>query len=596
MSTRTRRRACLALVALLVLFHAACNWRYLGRDLSLQKKDVPAHLKLCTKFNLQARDVLCGSRLPWGRIVRLVGLFHQESMPVEHIWMWPRLAYAVTGSVTALAGLTPRVIVFSNIIWLAVLLLSVFFIGSRCMNPETGLLSAFVASLFPATYGFSRTYGLDFPLTAMVALDIYWLIRADYFSRRLPSLLLGVMIGLGLLVKEQLLIFICAPLALAVVLGAARAFRGGTPMGRMFANAAVALVVAAAVSSPFWWGNIEDIVSVFIKHAAEAREFEGYVDIDSRYMKSFAFSARYFAYYAVVAIVYVSPPLCALAAVLLTPFLRSRFHPKAYLFLWIAAPYAVFTAMEIKYSTYYMPALSALALIIGAGLMSLKRGALRYLLCAAALGWGLAHFAQLSLHVGPAPYEGSRLYASDALRSDGYPVWAHPAFPTNLERIAHRFIGEIGSREQGNRYVRIGICEFEYSDRDYLLVDSFEYFMESVNPGVYVYRSHFAPDSFLESADSFNYLVVLERGEKEQPDFGAVDAFFGVGQGAWLSKKYLGGPETLARLIEGFRGYEPLAHALLSPEGVSAFLLRKPAFPVGNGTVVPATHLVSTNV
>jgi len=77
------------------------------------------------------------------------------------------------------------------------------------------------------------------------------------------------------------------------------------------------------------------------------------------------------------------------------------------------------------------------------------------------------------------------------------------------------FIEEISARDQGNKYVRIGICEFEYSDRDYLLVESLEYFMESVNPCVYVYRSYFSPDSFLECMDSFNYLLVLEEGEYE---------------------------------------------------------------------------------
>lgn len=590
MSTRTRRRAYLILITLVVLSHAAFNRRYLQGDLFIQKKDVAAHLKLCTKFLLQARDVTRSGRSPWDCIARLTGLFHQESMPVEHIWMWPRLAYAVTAPAATLGGLTPRVIIFSNLIWLAVLLFSVFSIGSRCMNPEAGFLSALTAALLPATYGLSRTYSLDFPLTAMVALNIYWLIRSEYFSRRIPSIFLGVMTGLGLLVKEQLLIFIGAPLAFALVVGVARAFRGRTPAGRVLANAAVAALVTVVLSSPFWWGNIDNIVTVFIRHT-EACE-----GIDPHHRAVSLMSAQCLVYYLVVAVIYVSPPLCALAALLLAPFLRSRFRARAYLLLWLAAPYAVFTAMEIKYSTYYLPALPAFACVIGAGLASLRARALKYSLCAAAVGWGLFHFAQLSFCIGAAPYKGCTLYASDALRPDGYPVWSHPAFPNNLEKVARRFIREIGCREQGNRYVRIGVCELEYSSRDYLLVDSFEYFMESVHPGVYVYRSHFATDSFLECMDSFNYLVVLEEGEKAQPDFRSLESYLGGRRDAFLSAKPLNGPAPLARLIGGYRGYELIDRALLSPEGVSVFLMRKPPFPVGDDAVIPATHLVSANV
>ena len=580
----------------MVLLHSLCNWRYLSGDPYLQQKDVAAHLKVCTKFLLQARDVIRSGASPWARFMGLASLFHQESIPMEHIWIWPRLVYAVSAPAAALWDLTPRVIILSNSIWLTVLLLSVYFIGARCMSPEAGFLSALTASLFPATYGLSRNYGLDFPLMAVVALSIYWLIRTEGFSRRLPSIVLGCAMGLGLLVKMQLIIFICGPLAFALVIGMARAFKGGAPPCRVLANAALAGLAAVLLSSPFWWGNIDNIMLVFIRHAAQIKEFEGYVDIDPHYLASFVLSPQYFAYYPVAAVVYVSPPLCALGILLLPVFLRSRFKSKAIVLLWIVAPYALFTIIEIKYSVFYLPSLPAVACIIGVGLSSIRRKALKYTLCAAAFGWGLFHFAQLSFSLGPAPYGDCRPYSSNALRPDGYPVWAHPAFPNNLERVARSFIEEISAREQGNKYVRIGICEFEYSDRDYLLVDSLEYFMESVNPCMYVYRSYFSADSFLECMDSFNFIIVLEKGEKALPDLKEFEGYFTEGRGAGVRKKYLKNEEDFLRLTKNYLHYEILDSDLLLPSNISAFLLRKPPFPVGDSAVIPATHLYSANV
>ncbi|MDD5556398.1 MAG: glycosyltransferase family 39 protein [bacterium] len=595
-----------ALTALLIASQAMAHVLFLRGDLNIERKDVAAHLKLHTKYHLQMRDMVRNSTSPGGLVRDSIALFHQRSMPEEHIWIWPRLIYVVTAPMTLLFGLTPRVIILSNLIWLSVLLLSIYCIGNRFLNPEAGFLSALAVSLFPVTYGMARGYGLDFPLMAAIAVNIYWLMRTDFFTRTLPSAILGCMMGLGLLVKMQLVIFLCGPVTYALLVGARDAYRGRRDAGRgrahslslpgrFIMNVSVVAALGMILSSLFWWGNLRDIVDVFVKHAARVSEF-GNVDLDREYLGSFSLSPQYFCYYLVPAIIYVSPVFFAAAVLALPCFLRSGFRGKAFILLWIAVPYVIWTMIQVKYDVYFFGSLPAFGVLIGAGLSTIRKRALRYALCAAALCWGIFHFMQLSFGLGPPPYAGCAPYAGDALRADGYPVWAHPAFPNNLERVARRFIGEIGVREAGNRYVRIGVCEFEYSARNYLLVDSFEYFMESANPEVYVYRSFFAPESFLECMDSFNYLVVLEEGEREHPDFRPLAAFFAGGYGASLRARHLGSADTFERLVGGYRGYELLDRELLHPEGVSAFLLRKPPFPVAYDAALPATHLVSANV
>ena len=607
MTTIATKRRYFFLTILLLIFHLLCNWYYLQGDLNIQQKDVAAHLKVHTKFYLQARDLFRNACSPWDFIKDFTGLFHQESMEEEHIWIWPRLVYTATFPLTALFGLTPRVIIFSNGIWLAVLIFSVYFIGLKNMNPQAGFLSALVVSFFPATYGLSRKYGLDFPLMAMVALNLYWLIQTDFFSNRTPSFLFGCTMGLGLLVKVQIIIFMAGPLIFALGGGVLRFFRGhqesGAPKGiqgfrpgRSLINVLIAALCMGLISSLFWRGNLDNIYNVFFKHATEIEEFAGYVDIDAGYLRSFVLSPQYFAFYVVTTILYVSPLFFALSIIMLPAFLSSSFRAKMFVILSIIIPYIIWTAIEIKYAVFYLVGLPAFSIVIGVGLASLRKKLLKYGLTGVAVAWGLFHFLNLSFSVGPAPYKNCALFSGNFLRDDGYPVWAHPAIENNLETVVRNFIAEIDRLEEGNNYVRIGILEFEYSDRDYLLVDGLEYFMESVDPHVYVYRSFFSPDSFLECMDSFNFIIVLEEGEKAAPDFNGFERYFTEGRGAYLCKKYLKSEENFLRLTKSYQNYEILDSDLLLPLNISAFLLRKPSFPVGDTAVIPATHLYSANV
>jgi 4-amino-4-deoxy-L-arabinose transferase-like glycosyltransferase len=108
-----------------------------------------------------------------------------------------------------------------NVLYLAVLLGSVYGIGQRLGGPidgkRVGLLAAFVVATLPMIYAISRFYYLELALTAMVALSIYLLLASDRFENRAISLLFGLGAGLGLLTKRTYLTFMIAPMCLVVV-------------------------------------------------------------------------------------------------------------------------------------------------------------------------------------------------------------------------------------------------------------------------------------------------------------------------------------------------------------------------------------------
>jgi hypothetical protein len=583
----------------LVFGHVGATAIYLRGDLNIGQKDVAAHLKICTKYYLQMRDLIRHESSPWTLLKKTVMLFHQKSMGEEHIWLWPRLVYAVTAPAASLFGLTPRVIIFSNAVWLALLILSIYGIGSRGMSPAAGLISAVAVSFFPATYGLSRNYGLDFPLMAVTALNIYWLMRTERFSRRGASAVFGCTMALGLLVKLQIVIFMCAPIAVALAGGVATALHAGSARRKavsgLAAHLLLAAFLAAALSSIHWWGNVENTVNIFIKHSAKIEEF-GNVDVDTRHLAASVLSPEYFAYYLVAAIVYVSPVYCALCLILLPTFLRSRFAGKGIILAWSVGSYALWTMIQFKWDVYCFPFLPACALIIGAGIASLRRTGVRIILVAVCVAWGLLHYLNLSFPIGPPPYRDCRLYASECVRADGYPVWARPPLENTIEDIAGKFMDIVNAQESGNGYLRVGILEYDYSAEDYVLVDCLEYLMEARNPAMYVYRSFFSPDSFLECMDSFNFIIVLEKGNRGVPGFKAFEDYFTEGQGTALTFRYIQSREIFLNIAGGYGTYETMARGYIVPEGVTAFLMRKPPFPVGADTAMPATRLVGANV
>jgi hypothetical protein len=103
-------------------------------------------------------------------------------------------------------------ILVTNSLFLLILIISMYRIGSILYNKNIGLLSALFTSIFPLVFGQSRNAMLDFPLMAMISLSIYLLLRTNGFCSILYSIFVGVSLGLSQLTKESAIIFIFAPL------------------------------------------------------------------------------------------------------------------------------------------------------------------------------------------------------------------------------------------------------------------------------------------------------------------------------------------------------------------------------------------------
>src|SRR5260370_1057907 len=85
--------------------------------------------------------------------------------------------------------------------FLALALACVYGLGRRLADVETGLWAAFLLATAPFVVFSLTNFQLDLPLTAMVALTLYAVIRAEHFGRPGWSLALGAALALGILTK-----------------------------------------------------------------------------------------------------------------------------------------------------------------------------------------------------------------------------------------------------------------------------------------------------------------------------------------------------------------------------------------------------------
>lgn len=115
--------------------------------------------------------------------------------------------FFITASSFLLFGSDKNTIIMSNLIYFAILLFATYGIGEKLYNYKVGILSAFLVSMFPTVFALSRVLIVDFALAAMVALTFY-LFALDKFDSLKFSLLTGIVIGLGSLIKQSYFLFL----------------------------------------------------------------------------------------------------------------------------------------------------------------------------------------------------------------------------------------------------------------------------------------------------------------------------------------------------------------------------------------------------
>jgi 4-amino-4-deoxy-L-arabinose transferase-like glycosyltransferase len=191
-------------VAGLWLFHTIANWVWLSKN-----------VVVCGYDRMGA---LINSLFYHGTLskITLQTLF-KASIQDE---IRPPLFAASMAMMYKVFGMSTDVAVMVNAVYMAILLLASYGIGSRLGGRRLGVLSVTVVAFTPLVFAMSRYPFFEFSLAAFTTAVIYLLLASEHFEKRGFVILLGIALGLGAMLKRTFPLFVVG--AIVVVLLQAR--------------------------------------------------------------------------------------------------------------------------------------------------------------------------------------------------------------------------------------------------------------------------------------------------------------------------------------------------------------------------------------
>ncbi|MFC1658049.1 ArnT family glycosyltransferase [Candidatus Omnitrophota bacterium] len=125
-------------------------------------------------------------------------------------------------------------VLVNSAIFLGILIFSIYGIGTKIADRNTGLLAAFIICTYPVIHNQLKVFMLDLPLTSMLTLSIYFLLSCDNFKNIKNTVLFSISAGLGMLTKDSFLLYLSAPLGFMIITSIFRVRKKGGEFKKIF--------------------------------------------------------------------------------------------------------------------------------------------------------------------------------------------------------------------------------------------------------------------------------------------------------------------------------------------------------------------------
>lgn len=339
------KRNALLIIVIVLFFHVAVNFYILNKSEIIRDTDDGS--RIIEGFHFHQEIVNKEYKNVEQKFLTL--LIHPKLFPLAEGLTLTLLGKAGLGNVNSM-------ILFSNAIFLFVLLLSVYKIGSALYDEETGLLAAILLSFSPLIFGHSRINMLDFPLTAMISLCFLSLLKTKNFTSLLFGLLTAVLFSLAQLTKETAVIFLLPPFLYYFLASLnIREKRKQKVINFCFTLLVFLILMGAVYLSPT---NKEAF-----KRYWEASFLTHYND--NRF------------YYFTVGRLYLGMVFLIIAAPLLLSYIANIKKRNGFLTLYLFCPFFIFSFSPNQVPRFLMPVLPALFLVLASEAFNLKHQKIR---------------------------------------------------------------------------------------------------------------------------------------------------------------------------------------------------------------------------
>lgn len=278
---------------------------------------------------------------------------------LQQYFYYPPLLYLATIPTYLIFGTSELAALSVNLLFLSIFSLSVFFIARKFYDTKTSLVAVVLANSFPMVVTQFKEYQLDAPLMAMSALFLALVIRRPFSSYQ-KTIILGLAIGFGMLLKWTFAAVIIFPLLLALteefILRRQKIGTSGAILD-IFKKLALMSMIAYVVTSPWYVANIQQLRIDFQQNGVRQAQLEGDPVIGSLgsnvyYLKNIVINQLHLIY-----------SLLALIGAGLVLYSKKRIYQFRYILVYLISIILIFTFLPNKDARYTMALLPAIAVI-----------------------------------------------------------------------------------------------------------------------------------------------------------------------------------------------------------------------------------------
>lgn len=291
---------------------------------------------------------------------------------------YPPIYHLTTLPFLAIFGYSLSSACLVNLLYLLILVWATYGIGKRLYNKLTGLLAAFLVSVYPYIAFMTNSFVIDLALASMVTLGMYLYLRSDEFTKRWPSILFGLVCGVGVLVKWTYGFFLIGPLLYSLW----QAIRQRREQPGMLKNTGMSLLIGFVVAWPWYSYNLIKFVRYSIRFSS----------IGANEGDPMILSLSSWLYYGKNLLLQVQPVLLVLFVLGLLVYLITWKRQNKLLFWWLVLPYIILTMIRNKDERYTLPFLAAVSIISCFWLVNIKKNVIKYVLISLVVVFGITQY------------------------------------------------------------------------------------------------------------------------------------------------------------------------------------------------------------
>ena len=247
------------------------------------------------------------------------------------------------------------------------------FVSRLAHDAWTGFLAVAITITMPLTVGLSRVFLVEYGLMILVVLWMYFQVRMDNFRDRRFSIPLGIVLGLGMLMKITFPIYIFGPAIWGLITVVSAGNINKKKIVNLLLNCLIILLTGLLVMSPWYIRNINAVIS-FGLNSGFGSASKNYsmgnifaVTTLLKYWLSFINTVITFYYFVVL--------LCFLMIQVIRYFIQGkqdrtqdasgiRGANMQMMIIWFFVPFIIFSFGINKDLRFLLPALPALGVII----------------------------------------------------------------------------------------------------------------------------------------------------------------------------------------------------------------------------------------